>query len=35
MEGLRIYLAQQFPNIQVEYIANDYGIHHIEKGLLK
>lgn len=35
MEGLGIYLAQQFPNIQVEYMANDYGIHHIEKGLLK
>ena len=33
LEGLCIYLSQHFSNIEFEYIANDYGIHHIERTL--
>lgn len=33
LEGLCIYLSQQFPNIEFEYIANDYGIHHMKRTL--
>lgn len=32
IEKLSEYLSHQFPTIQFEYIANDYGIHHIEKA---
>lgn len=29
--GLQEYLSKEFPNLNVEYIANDYGVFHIEK----
>ena len=32
IEKLSEYLSEKFPTIQFEYIANDYGIHHIEKA---
>lgn len=33
LESLCLYLSREFPNLKFEYIANDYGIHHIEKTL--